>query len=867
MGKPRAAREKPVVLSSDEDDGPYSPPPKRPKRGTLTAPAYAEPQNSSEVARPRSRAQGGHASKARQTSSNQRSSTKSPQKAKPTHKPITSFFSNVPRSQIAQPSPSPEKISKGESLEDIDDIFDSSEDDPQLRQPKALAVRKRQREASVVNNDTTAKGSSRFLRTNNGSQSTPSTQLNARQLDVDSRPWNEKYGPQTLDELAVHKRKVSDVRAWLLDTFSGQHRKRLLLLKGPAGSGKTATVSLLAKELSIDVHEWSNPAGASASTEGFVSITAQFEDFVGRTGNFGSLAMVDSSQSQPNPPKQQASRPSGRNHLIVVEEFPNTFARASTAVQSFRSAVLNFLASTTPSSSFFLNAKSPQDHSITPMVMIISETLLSTNTAAADSFTAHRLLGPEILNHEGVSVIEFNSIATTIMTKALTLTVNKEARQSGRKKTVGPQVIQQLSNLGDIRSAVSSLEFLCVRGDEHDGWGGKITFAKKKGNTNIPLTKMEKESLEMITQRESTLGIFHAVGKVVYNKRVQDAPNELPVPQPPPWFPERRRPKRSEVDVDSLIDEIGTDTHTFIAALHENYPLSCTGADSEETMDSIEGCMEALSDADLLSPDRFSTAGFGKQNFQGSSSDSLRQEEMSFQVSVLGMLYSLPSPVKRAANPSGTSVMKGKGSSVFKMNSHSMYYPDSLRIWRTQEELGGLLDLWVSRIRRNDLLSSDSVPKYLDSSSTAGVESWKSSGFHAGNSGNTATDESSPLSTLLGSGGSARFETLLERLPYLYLILRGSTSTSRTPPKGMREIEKLVTFGGSAAMYGDEKEDDYGDSDEHEQWATDLPAPTTPQKRRRHTVGLRKTEHKSPTSMIVARDVATMTLSDDDIED
>ena len=30
---------------------------------------------------------------------------------------------------------------------------------------------------------------------------------------------------------------------------------------------------------------------------------------------------------------------------------------------------------------------------------------------------------------------------------------------------------------------------------------------------------MEEESLEMVTRREASLGIFHAVGKVVYNKR------------------------------------------------------------------------------------------------------------------------------------------------------------------------------------------------------------------------------------------------------------------------------------------------------------------------------------------------------------
>ena len=40
----------------------------------------------------------------------------------------------------------------------------------------------------------------------------------------DDRLWADKYEPQSLGDLAVHKRKVDDVRRWLVEAFSEQGR-------------------------------------------------------------------------------------------------------------------------------------------------------------------------------------------------------------------------------------------------------------------------------------------------------------------------------------------------------------------------------------------------------------------------------------------------------------------------------------------------------------------------------------------------------------------------------------------------------------------------------------------------------------------
>ncbi|KAG9188819.1 hypothetical protein G6011_07524 [Alternaria panax] len=871
MDKPRATRKKPIVLSSDsEADDSLTPPPTRSKRGTLTSVPIGA-QGAEKATRSQTRAAFPVPPKTATTKTTKKSPAKSPTKANPVLKPIASFFSSVPRSQSQslQPTPSPEKPAA--SIEDVDDIFDSSDDAQPLKPSKPLPVRKRPIAATAPTDDGNAvRSRQKFLRTASGARSiTPLSSQPAQQDTEDRRPWTEKYGPVSLDELAVHKRKVTDVRTWLADVFSGKSRKRLLLLKGPAGSGKTTTMSLLSKELGIEMHEWKNPIGSTSTSDNFESATAQFEDFVGRTGAFGSLAFDEPTMSgQTASPSGQAKR---QKQLVLVEEFPNTFTRTSAAVQSFRSSVLNYLAANTQSATAFFPTHVDSEQPVTPIVMIISETLLSTNTAAADSFTAHRLLGPEILTHPGVSVLEFNPIAPTYITKALEAIVVKEARESGRKKTLGPQAVQHLAELGDIRSAVSSLEFLCLRGDDAEGWGAKVNFTKKKRPKDIPMTKIEQESLEMVTQRESTLGIFHSVGRVVYNKRLAEDSN-MPVAHPPNWFPERRRPRASEVNVDTLIDELGTDTQTFVAALHENYVLSCGGADSEETMDSVEGCIDALSDADLLSPDRFG-AGAGRRNPQGTSADNLRQEELCFQTSVRGLLYNLPYPVKRIAPPSGIMGIKAKGQGASggaaKGNAFVMYYPASRRIWRLQEEIEDLLKMWVSKAQRGELFTAPGAPKAIIPS--RGVETWKGNASFsqpASAPGSKHAKEEAPITVLLGSGGSARNEMLLERLPYMTTILRKSHIPAPSTTITVREIRKITAFTGNALL--DATEEDDADDDvrpgEQEQWSTDKPTGETPKRKGR--VQFESKAQESETAIAGLADKgASLTLSDDDIED
>ncbi len=45
-------------------------------------------------------------------------------------------------------------------------------------------------------------------------------------LFQDDQLWVDKYAPQSLQELAVHKRKVDDVRKWLVEAFDEKGRSK-----------------------------------------------------------------------------------------------------------------------------------------------------------------------------------------------------------------------------------------------------------------------------------------------------------------------------------------------------------------------------------------------------------------------------------------------------------------------------------------------------------------------------------------------------------------------------------------------------------------------------------------------------------------
>ncbi|PVH32961.1 hypothetical protein PAHAL_9G535600 [Panicum hallii] len=74
--------------------------------------------------------------------------------------------------------------------------------------------------------------------------------------------WVDKYTPRSLAELAVHKKKVEDVKKWLEEMLMAPKQTVggwTLVLTGQTGVGKSATVKAIAADLGADLCEWTTP--------------------------------------------------------------------------------------------------------------------------------------------------------------------------------------------------------------------------------------------------------------------------------------------------------------------------------------------------------------------------------------------------------------------------------------------------------------------------------------------------------------------------------------------------------------------------------------------------------------------------------
>ncbi|KAH0835838.1 Rad17 cell cycle checkpoint protein-domain-containing protein [Lanmaoa asiatica] len=495
--------------------------------------------------------------------------------------------------------------------------------------------------------------------------------------DDDDSLWVDKYEPTSEAELAVHKRKVEDVRRWLLEAFEGgsstklRKYRRILALTGPAGTAKTSTLRILSRELDFEILEWRNSMserGPSAFANGesqkldfdTETLFDKFQAFLTRamTCNniFGRCNIFQRSHSGSFVPSysqtQSPTQSSSKRQIILLEDLPNLLHQ-HTQVR-FQAALRSVCVPTS-------NLSEPPGP---PIVIIVSDSGLRAEQPDDDIWDGgsngrrwdkkevldiRNVLGPELLTSPYVTRIGFNPIASTLMTKALqallashfgSLEVHARAGRQPAREVI--DIIVESSN-GDIRSAIMALQFACVVDLPTASTKSKSKVARKNVS-GTKTTTSAREVLEAVTRREQSLVLFHLMGKILYNKRkfdpsaahlsAKDAAKERDLDtqliDPPPlpvWLSHHNR-KASRVCTEasfakSIAAESPIDSSLLGMYTHQNYTQFCTD------IDQCDGVCEGLSWVDCMGGAQSSNSPYA------------------FPTLTLSTLHSFPTPVPR----------------------------------------------------------------------------------------------------------------------------------------------------------------------------------------------------------------------------
>ncbi|XP_010635606.1 cell cycle checkpoint protein RAD17 isoform X1 [Fukomys damarensis] len=404
---------------------------------------------------------------------------------------------------------------------------------------------------------------------------------NFKEYLSENEPWVDKYKPETQNELAVHKKKIEEVENWLKAEVLERQPEQggsILLITGPPGCGKTATIKILSKEYGIQVQEWINPVlpdfqkddfkeifnfESSFHTFPYQSQIVVFKEFLLRATKYNKLQMLGDDLRTDK-------------KIILVEDFPNQFYRDSHALHEVLRVYVQI--------------------GRCPLIFIISDSVNGDNN--------HRLLFPKEIQEEcSILNISFNPVAPTIMMKFLNRIVTMEANKNGGKIIVPDKTSLELlcqGCSGDIRSAINSLQFSSSKG-ESSLWPRKKGVSlksdaalSKSKRRKKPDKVFENQKVQAVGGKDVSLFLFRALGKILYCKR---APlTELDSPRLPSHLSEYERDTLL-VQPEEVVEMSHMPGELFNLYLHQNY------IDFFVEVDDLVRASEFLSFADILSGD------------------------------------------------------------------------------------------------------------------------------------------------------------------------------------------------------------------------------------------------------------------------
>ncbi|KAL1566642.1 cell cycle checkpoint protein RAD17 isoform X1 [Salvia divinorum] len=378
--------------------------------------------------------------------------------------------------------------------------------------------------------------------------------------------WVEKYTPGCLGDLAVHKKKVEEVKSWFeekLKSNADNSFSNVILISGQAGVGKSATIYAVAHHLGMEVYEWRTPTPTiwqehvhnSNSGIQYMSKLDEFESFVERIRKYG---LVSSSLTRVSP----------ASVVLLIDDLPMVNGKVSYG--RLQRCLYLLLQSVRLPTAILIN-----------------------DYGRSESAEQHSRYWEELqlsLQNAGAYKVMFNPITANSIKRALTRICRLE-----RLKVNGEYIdfIAKASE-GDIRSAITSLQYFSLKPHPLD------TLSVLNSVTAYPEEKQTETSrlgdrVLLPFGKDATLSLFHALGKFLHNKRETGST----IPSDTDAIPLKEKFSRCQIKMDDpelVLCQAHGQARLVTDFLHENV-LDFV---SEEAIEDAWVVGAYLSDTDLL---------------------------------------------------------------------------------------------------------------------------------------------------------------------------------------------------------------------------------------------------------------------------
>lgn len=376
----------------------------------------------------------------------------------------------------------------------------------------------------------------------------------------------------------MSKAKLGELRDWLLKCLnrsSSQFNSRFLLLTGPAGSGKTVSVKKIAEEENIEVVEL--PITSLFNEQNLIEESLQnlsiqvYQDYSEKKDSIKSVH----SESQltrfrrflhdlNHYKKNLLFDEEKIGKLLLIEEFPNLFHLKPELLHEELSKLVDRFKCRT-----------------VPIVFIISEVI---NGQSVEQ----RLLPKAVQSKLNFTTITFKPITNASLTKALA--------KCSLGKYLSRSQIDQITEYsgGDIRNAFNQLRFSYA--DKNPTVG-----LKRKAPKRAKLSISEAKSA-LQGGRDNPLTLMHAVGKVLYAKRIESIDLDVMdfVRRNPNIDPSVLRNPLKESSPEVIAEQANLSCDTLVDWIFENY---CDFIFDPDQLNYATDCLEILSNTNSIFTD------------------------------------------------------------------------------------------------------------------------------------------------------------------------------------------------------------------------------------------------------------------------